>query len=245
MPVVELDLIAFEAGLEGMASAGGETMAQLMWIGLLLAIVWISEGALAQQVICRSAGAESAVLQMIDQAGELEQSLQKVLTETKSQSTAREASQKLAVLNDYIEHLMDPNRSISLLEIHEGLKRLPIFRQEVPRNSESVIKTKNPYLLQVVMMKRANKDFADLPHYIRAKFLEFLNEISAHYSITYLSPSWSLERVDVREITDDPSYSVRLNRGYRVFFTVTTGKDSVLGGKLITVYRISMKVTHE
>jgi hypothetical protein len=220
-------------------------MARLVrWLAII-AVILISEGAWAQAVICRSAAADSAILQMLDQAGLLEQSLQQVLTATKSQSTSKEASQKLEVLSLYMEALLEPNPQFSLIEIHEGLQRLPVFREELPQLPETVVRTRNPYLLQVIMVKRADKDFADVPHYIRAKFLEFINEASGLVSITFLSPQWSLKHLAESEEIPPNSYSVRLNRGYRVFFTLSAKPKSPLKDKLITVYRISMKVTHD
>lgn len=97
---------------------------------------------------------------------------------------------------------------------------------------------KAPAKSTVTFSRNAEKDISHLQLHYKSKFEEFINEISQISRLSLLHPRWSLEKVSMHEILKDQvAYTVRLNQGYRVLFTLPQHNE-------VHIVRVSKSLTH-
>ena len=92
----------------------------------------------------------------------------------------------------------------------------------------------------VTIAKDAVKDYAALQRPLRWKVDELKAEMESVPNSFNWQKKWELKRLEGSEIQFDRTnavYSIRLNHGYRVVFTISPDRS-------ITIYRISKTVTH-
>lgn len=171
---------------------------------------------------------------LLEKAGQLEFDLtNRLILRSDNSPEVQTESQRLEQVQTLIEDIFaNAGSEEDLVVLSKRLEQLTQKKEVIEASS-----TLTPRLTNIVESKNARKDFDGLQNYLKEKYNKFLDEISRARSLTDLSPNWALERIDVFEITREPTYSIRLNQGYRVLFVY----ESSSGVKIL---RISMKVTH-
>ncbi len=171
---------------------------------------------------------------ILERAGNLEAALTNTISQAKRASDVQFETHKLEKLQVMIEDMLN----------HDGTAEMAVrlekeYLQLANEERQTVIqeKRKSVSIIPISEAKSALKDLQDLQPYLRDKYREFIEEASRVNALIEISPSWALERINVHDLTFEPTYSVRLNRGYRVVFVYERETG-------IRILRISMKVTH-
>ena len=173
--------------------------------------------------------------QLIEQAGAVEHRLNQIILTSANASEVHRAAQQLSEVELVIQSLLESDSPPDLNQLSLQLDYLG----ELHKAADKVLNVSSAQpQFKITILKKAEKDIAGLQKHLQVKFAIFLEELSRIKSPVYLSHSWSLERIEVREVTSLPTYSVRLNRGYRVVFTYDQPRGLV-------ILRVSMKITHE
>ncbi len=171
---------------------------------------------------------------LLEKAGQLEFDLNQSITMKHNALESQSEVKRLEQVQFLIEDLFSyEGPEDGLIVLSKRLDELTVR----PELKQTFVKTEAVRPTVVVEAKTARKDYETIQFYLKEKYNKFLDEVSKVRTLSELAPSWSLERVDVLEITREPTFSVRLNQGYRVLFIY----EPVTGVKVL---RISMKVTH-
>lgn len=172
---------------------------------------------------------------VLEQAGEFELVLKNTILQSKNSLEIHNAANTLTELEKLIEVILEnPDNQQVINFSSQQLEKLSHYNDQ-KTSTNAVVTTPH---IEVTLLKKAQKDVADLQPHLVEKFKIFINEVSTLNSIQELPKSWDLEKIDMLEITKDDTYSVRLNQGYRILFTYFPKL------KTMTVYRISKTVTH-
>jgi len=201
---------------------------------LVAALLLNSSISLASAPLCRDLFGPS-IDTLLEQAGRLEYELKQTIIKAKRSSDVQNETDRLLQLEELIEEVFvyDDTAEMHayLSEKLEGLKQSHSTPPVI--NSSAVVRW-----TKVVEAKMARKDFEGLQFYLKEKYNKFLDEVSQVHALAELPTSWALERIlHLHEVTSEPTYTVRLNRGYRIVFNYEPDKG-------VHVLRISMKVTH-
>lgn len=171
---------------------------------------------------------------LLEKAGQIEFDLNRSLTLKHNTSEASNDVQRLEQVQTIIEEILDFNGSDNdLLVLANRLDQISQKVEVIQVFSSSDVQRPT----KVVEAKSARKDYEMIQHYLKDKYNKFLDEVSRVHSLAELPSNWALERINVFEVTHEPSFSVRLNQGYRVLFIYRPESG-------VKVLRISMKVTH-
>lgn len=182
---------------------------------------------------------EKKIYSLISRNDRLNLDLQRPLTELAQFSELLDALQE-KILNGEI---------VGLEEFDSLHSRLSVIHQTVDTSlkkaQEEIAASKGhaipliPNKNVVIISKKAEKDIAGLQPLYLDKFREFLQELKTISRLSTISPSWSLEKINMFELvgTKVNTYTVRLNHGYRVLFTF----DPIQGA---TIVRVSKSLTH-
>lgn len=201
---------------------------------LLIAITLFQAGSLcyAEGLDCRDYF-KLDVESLLEEAGSFEANLIKAVSNARNVSETQNETQKLNQLQILIEDILNSDGSTeNLAQLSNQLKQL----QKSNENKSTQAKVSRPTL--VTEAKQARKDYDGIQNYLKEKYNRFLDEVSQVHAISELPAHWALERIDLFQVTKEPTYSVRLNQGYRVLFVYYKDRG-------VNVLRISMKVTHE
>ena len=91
---------------------------------------------------------------------------------------------------------------------------------------------------QVTVARNAAKEIEALPSHLKPKIEEMRRALETSSNPRDWPQNWQAERIVMREINSDgPIYSVRLNHGYRLVFSID-GKGNVV------VHAVSKTLTH-
>jgi hypothetical protein len=118
----------------------------------------------------------------------------------------------------------------TLLKLGEDAPKLKEDIHDIPAGVSLGFKTE--------FTGKAEKEYAELPAYLKSKVDEFLKDISQVDQVFKLPLNWHVERIRAsRPIIPIPGYSARLNVGYRVFF--------ILGpARTVQIVAINNEITH-
>ncbi|MGZ5278508.1 MAG: hypothetical protein ACXWC9_01110 [Pseudobdellovibrionaceae bacterium] len=203
---------------------------------LLVAITCILSTSQAFALSCRNTHIAPQLDLVLEQAMHFETAIKQVLATSKHPDEIQSAAYRLQKLEGLIEMILENPISGTLraavLEFN-NLKQ-PML-EALPQVPTTAIQPKH----QIVLLRKAAKDFENLQTYLKTKYQNFLKESAQANSLGELSASWALERIDVHEVTRGETYSIELNQAYRVVFTYSSNP------KTITIHRISKRVTHD
>lgn len=161
---------------------------------------------------------------MLTHMGTYETKITEALASPENLSAHGILSQRLAELQLLINEALNTNPthrqkiidiSVRLEEITRGVDRqLQYSTERVP----TPLPVAEGLTYQTALTKSAEKDLSHLQPYLHEKYNEFIRDVESVDTISHLPHHWKLEKMNQQEIFMVPTYSIRINHGYRVFF---------------------------
>ncbi len=216
-----------------------------------LTLLWLSLFALpvnsAQiEVTCHTLVPSSVRIdKALDSAAELEVFLRQELGHEANPTRLEILSNSLVKLELLISRLLDfsisPRGNLNglLYQLNqlEERSRTQALTDTLIREGGTSLPEQEVYGVQFEFTKKAAKDFDNLQPYLQKKCNEFTDELKTVDDARHVGALWALEKLSSSQDFGSETYSIRLNQGYRVVFTIEDDHS-------VIIQRISKTLTH-